>query len=168
MTDYIGLADTAKLMRKALAKNFPGVKFYVRSKSYSGGSSINVYYDGLDHYDPPITCVDHGLRSPGDYCATDGVALRWTPVYRPGMPTKDAVDAVVGGFASRGFDGMIDGSYMIDAVVSPDGDVLGTSSTGSYASVPAWDTDAVGTKVHFGASFVFVNDMLPYGVRKAA
>ena len=39
---YISVADTAKLVRKALKANFPGVKFSVRSKSYSGGASIDV------------------------------------------------------------------------------------------------------------------------------
>lgn len=39
---YISVADTAKLVRKALAANFPGMKFSVRSSSYSGGASIRV------------------------------------------------------------------------------------------------------------------------------
>lgn len=42
MAKYISVADTAKLVRKALKAAFPGVKFGVRSKSYSGGASINV------------------------------------------------------------------------------------------------------------------------------
>jgi hypothetical protein len=45
--EYISVADTAKYVRKALAHNFPGVKFGVRSKSYSGGASIRVeWIDG--------------------------------------------------------------------------------------------------------------------------
>lgn len=39
---YYGVAETAKLVRVALKKNFPGVKFSVRSQSYSGGSSIDI------------------------------------------------------------------------------------------------------------------------------
>ena len=39
---YISCTDTAKLVRKALKKNFPNVKFSVRSSSYSGGASIDV------------------------------------------------------------------------------------------------------------------------------
>ena len=39
---YISVTDTAKLIRPALAKHFPGIKFSVRSESYSGGASINV------------------------------------------------------------------------------------------------------------------------------
>ena len=39
---YISATDTAKLLRVALAKVFPGVTFSVRSKSYAGGASIDV------------------------------------------------------------------------------------------------------------------------------
>lgn len=45
MTDqkeYISVADTAKLVRAHLKQKFPGVKFSVRSKSYSGGASIDI------------------------------------------------------------------------------------------------------------------------------
>lgn len=42
MTRYITCADTAKLLRAALKKNFPGVKFSVRSSTYSGGASIDI------------------------------------------------------------------------------------------------------------------------------
>lgn len=41
------MAETAKLMRKALKAAFPAVKFSVRSSSYAGGASIDVgYTDG--------------------------------------------------------------------------------------------------------------------------
>lgn len=36
----ISLVDTAKMLRGALKAEFPGTKFSVRSKSYSGGASI--------------------------------------------------------------------------------------------------------------------------------
>lgn len=39
---YISCADTAKLVRQALKKAFPGVKFSVRSSTYSMGASISV------------------------------------------------------------------------------------------------------------------------------
>ena len=42
MTRYISVTDTAKLVRAALKAAFPGVKFSVRSDSYSGGASIRV------------------------------------------------------------------------------------------------------------------------------
>lgn len=40
--EYLSVAETAKLVRAALKRAFPGVKFGVRSKSYSGGASIDV------------------------------------------------------------------------------------------------------------------------------
>lgn len=40
--DYISTTDTAKMVRDALRRNFPRIKFSTRSKSYSGGSSITV------------------------------------------------------------------------------------------------------------------------------
>ena len=42
MSEYLSVAETAKLVRAALKESFPGIKFSVRSKSYSGGASINV------------------------------------------------------------------------------------------------------------------------------
>ena len=39
---YLSCADTAKLVRAALKKAFPGVKFSVRSDTYAGGASIRV------------------------------------------------------------------------------------------------------------------------------
>jgi hypothetical protein len=41
-TEYISVTDTAKLLRRALKAAHPGVKFSVRSSSYSGGASIRV------------------------------------------------------------------------------------------------------------------------------
>lgn len=42
MKKYLTCAETAKLIRTALKEAFPGVKFSVKSKTYSGGASINV------------------------------------------------------------------------------------------------------------------------------
>ncbi len=41
-TRHLTVAETAKLIRPLLTKQFPGVKFSVRSKSYSGGASIDI------------------------------------------------------------------------------------------------------------------------------
>jgi hypothetical protein len=41
-TRYLSCAETAKLIRVALKKAFPGVKFSVRSSTYSMGASIRV------------------------------------------------------------------------------------------------------------------------------
>jgi hypothetical protein len=44
---YLSCADTAKLVRKALKREFPTTKFSVRSSTYSGGASISVkWLDG--------------------------------------------------------------------------------------------------------------------------
>lgn len=44
---YLSCADTAKLVRQALKESFPGVKFSVRSSTYSMGASVRVeWLDG--------------------------------------------------------------------------------------------------------------------------
>lgn len=46
-TIYEAAKDTAKKIRKALKKEFPGVKFSVKSSTYSMGSSVDInYVDG--------------------------------------------------------------------------------------------------------------------------
>ena len=46
-TEYISCADTAKLVRNELKRQWPAVKFSVRSKTYSGGASIDIsWLDG--------------------------------------------------------------------------------------------------------------------------
>src|SRR5262245_4943289 len=42
MSTYLTCAESAKLLRRALARSFPGIKFSVRSSTYSGGASIRV------------------------------------------------------------------------------------------------------------------------------
>jgi hypothetical protein len=44
-TRRLSCAETAKLIRPILAKNFPGIKFSVRSSTYSMGASIDVSWD---------------------------------------------------------------------------------------------------------------------------
>lgn len=47
MAKYFSCAETAKLVRRELKSNFPGVKFSVRSSVYAGGASIDVeWLDG--------------------------------------------------------------------------------------------------------------------------
>ncbi len=46
-TIYEGAKETAKKIRVALKETFPGVKFSVRSQTYSGGSSVNVSWTDL-------------------------------------------------------------------------------------------------------------------------
>lgn len=56
--EYISVTDTAKLIRAALKAAFPDTKFSVRSKSYSGGASIDISYtDG-----PPNFAVEDVVK----------------------------------------------------------------------------------------------------------
>lgn len=56
--EWISVADTAKLVRAALKRAFPGYAFSVNSRSYAGGASIDVgWYDG-----PPASVVDDVVR----------------------------------------------------------------------------------------------------------
>lgn len=41
---YLSCAETAKLVRAALKRTFPGVKFSVKSRTYAGGASIDCYW----------------------------------------------------------------------------------------------------------------------------
>jgi hypothetical protein len=55
MSEYISVADTAKMLREALRRHWPEIKFSVRSKSYAGGASIRVaWLNG-----PSSSMVDH-------------------------------------------------------------------------------------------------------------
>jgi len=44
MTRYIDTAEVSKLAKNILKKQFPGFPFSVKSKRYSGGSSVTVYW----------------------------------------------------------------------------------------------------------------------------
>jgi hypothetical protein len=162
--DHLSTAETAALMRKALKTAFPNVKFSVVSKVYTGGSSINVSYQGIDHWDAISAC--HCPTGPTitkwpDRCDKCGFFDHETPVYKPGMPTKADVKKVVGGFEGKGFDGMIDMSYYIEAYVDEAGNIVGTKSRGTEGSrglVPAWDDAPAGAHlVSFSSSYVYVN-----------
>lgn len=68
MAEYVSTKETAKLIRALLKRTFPGVKFGVRSKVYSGGSSIAVsWIDG-----PTVAMVDP-LVSPFAGSGFDGM-----------------------------------------------------------------------------------------------
>lgn len=146
---YVTLADTAKLVRLAVARAFPGVKFYVRSSSYSMGSSITVYWDGRDRYtnDAPL---------------------------KAGMPSSADVSDVIDAFAGKNFDGMIDLAYAVSAWLNPDGSVAyghsdgTTDSHGSHVGYRNARPAPGSVMVRFGVSYVFATDSVPYGLGKAA
>ncbi len=147
---YLTAAETAALVRKALAKNFPATKFYVRSKTYSGGASIRVMYDGIISRTPS---PDYGP---------------YVTVTKPGAPLRAEVEKVVGVFGGSEFDGMTDLKYSVTHTMDEDGNVTGSKSGGSWGSVPGWDVLGAGKVVSFGADFIFVEDELPYDIRSKA
>lgn len=71
---YLRVADTAKLVRAALARAFPGVRFTVRSQSYSGGCSVNVRWT-----DGPLLREVEGVAKMFEGKRFDGsIDLAWT------------------------------------------------------------------------------------------
>lgn len=47
VTSYsLRTSDAAAIIREVLGREFPAARFYVRSQTYAGGSSIDVYFDG--------------------------------------------------------------------------------------------------------------------------
>lgn len=59
---YLTCAETAKLIRKDLKKNFPTIKFSVHSKTYSMGASIRINWTDGPTSDQvsSVTCVYEG------------------------------------------------------------------------------------------------------------
>jgi hypothetical protein len=79
---YEGATGTAKRIRPVLAKMWPGVKFSVKSKSYSGGCSVTVSWtDG-----PRTRPVDAVI---GKYATADFDGMQDLKTYHP-MLAMDA------------------------------------------------------------------------------
>lgn len=73
--EHVSVADTAKMIRAALKATFPGVKFSVRSHSYSGGASIDIAWtDG-----PTASTVD---RLVNQYKGADFDGMTDSKTYR--------------------------------------------------------------------------------------
>jgi hypothetical protein len=74
-TEYLSCAGTAKLLRQALKRTFPGVKFSVRSDVYAGGASIDVSWT-----DGPTA---QAVKALGDeYAGADFNAMQDLRTYR--------------------------------------------------------------------------------------
>jgi hypothetical protein len=65
---YLSCAETAKLVRAALKKGFPGVKFSVRSDTYSMGASIRVNWT-----DGPCTAAVRAITGQFSGSGFDGM-----------------------------------------------------------------------------------------------
>lgn len=96
---YLSVADTAKLVRKALKEKFPGQKFSVRSSSYAGGASIDVgWIDGpTDKAVSAVTSaytgadfdgmIDMAIYTESWYCPEHGATFKATPGTEGSMGT---------------------------------------------------------------------------------
>ncbi len=123
MTDiqYLTCAETAKLVRAALKRAFPGVKFSVRSETYSMGASIDV---------------------------------SWTA-----GPATAEVSPVAKAYASKRFDGMIDGSAYAKHWLMLDGTAIvatmpGTIGSGGTIESEENERPTSARLVSFGADYV--------------
>ena len=91
MTDttprFIGVTEVAKLVRQSLKKNFPDVRFSVRSSRYAGGASIHVMWKEEPQEDEVYAKVRQyeGSRTDGDYSPR--------PVYHSLRPDGEALVA---------------------------------------------------------------------------
>lgn len=161
----VSTPDAARLMRALLEANYPGIKFYVRSRSYSMGSAVDVYFDGAetgpDGFPVREECWEHG---DGHYYG------RTHSVVKPGAPARHEVKRLLGNFGGADFDGMIDMQFSHQSYLYPDGRVLygGTSGTsGSRGTVDKAEVEkpagAVPMRFHGRVS---VEDALPYDVRQ--
>ena len=103
MTDtsprYIDVVEVARLVRCSLKKNFPGVKFSVRSNRYAGGASIHVRWKAgpnqadvrsiVSQYQGARTDGDYHPRSVYHYLRPDGKAM---VAYNPASSVVGASD----------------------------------------------------------------------------
>lgn len=78
---YLSAAETAKLVREALKECYPGVKFSVRSSTYSMGASIDVCWT-----DGPSQAEIDALVSP--YQGADFDGMQDLKTHRPGVWLK--------------------------------------------------------------------------------
>lgn len=64
---FISCVETAKLVRSALKREFPSVRFSVRSERYSLGASIHVHWVGGPERDAveQVACAYQGARFDG-------------------------------------------------------------------------------------------------------
>jgi hypothetical protein len=99
--EYVGVADTAKYVRAALAKAFPGQKFSVKSDSYAGGASITVNYVG-----GPARKAVEAVVAP--YCGSDFDGMIDLKYNRYSWLAAD-------GSASRAYDPGTEGSMGVHA-----------------------------------------------------
>jgi hypothetical protein len=116
---YLSCAETAKYVRTALKKKFPGVKFSVRSSVYSGGASIDVswvlgpttrevdavagQYESAD-FDGSIdmeTHYDHWLLPDGSAIVKSGPGTQGSMGYIPAVKNPMPAGAIPVSFGAH-------------------------------------------------------------------
>ena len=113
---HIGLVEAAKLIRANLKREFPDVKFSVRSSRYSGGSSIDVRWVdgpyGVDHIIRPFAgkgfdgMIDMAYYQ-GAWLMPDGSAS----FRENGSGTQDSMGSVAADDADAPDDGAVPVSF---------------------------------------------------------
>ena len=177
---WIDSADAAKLVRADLARRWPAVRFYVRTDRHSGGSSIDIHYDGVrldERGRALLTLVDYdGRPLDGAPVITQDEYKPWEPgrygsIPLDGAPLLRDVEGALAGYSGKRFDGMIDMAYGVSSWLHPDGTVTLGASPGTgdqHGSDPGYIKSRQHPSallVHMGAGYVFVRDELPYDVR---
>ena len=159
---YVSTTDTAKLIRAALKSKFPGVKFSVRSKSYAGGSSIDVAWtDGpTGSLVETITKKFEGKGFDGmvDYAYYKGAWLYpdCTAGYKDSEGSTGTSGVVDGYNSQPEKDGAIPVSFSSDYVFTRR-DYSEAASNRTLTAYAAKNNDDLSQAIEAGAVFVEVN-----------
>lgn len=132
MSGYVSVTETARQVRAAVRKAFPGVRFSVRSTSYSGGSSVRVgWTDGpqVAEVDKVVQPLVEAYRS--RYVFTE---REFSDGYRAELEA-----AVL--FLS-GKPGPFDGNGHYDFGITPEGERVGRAYH-NYGSTLVWQLSQV-------------------------
>jgi hypothetical protein len=102
MSEYLTCAETAALLRADLKRAFPGIKFRVRSSTYSGGSSIDVRW-----VDGPRRVVVEQVAKRYAGGSFDGMtdSMSYHPIEIDGQPRRTLTDFVFCERSVTDFDG---------------------------------------------------------------
>lgn len=130
---YLSVTETAALVRAALKRAFPKITFSVRSKSYSGGSSIDVKWT-----DGPTTTMVSAVTDQYQGSRFDGMIDLSYSVYHWLLPDGSAVVALNPGTVGGG------GSVPAERTAHP----------APYARMVRFCADHVFTNRHYTAAFL--------------
>ena len=80
-TRYVSTTETAKIVRRTLRSEFPGIKFSVRSRKYAGGSSIDISYNDINLNSREVEEVMNRFRGADFDGMTDSYNYRDDSIY---------------------------------------------------------------------------------------